>query len=72
MSAIVPVRIGQNWADCNNKAAYQQSPFLGPLLQPQRGENDDHFNPVLNLLFCSCFHGMVICVFFLVTSHGLR
>ena len=56
----------------DNKAAYQQSPFSGPLLQPQRGENDDHFNPVLNLVFCSCFHGMVSCVFFLFTSHGLR
>jgi len=56
----------------DNKAAYQQSPFSGPLLQPQRGENDDHFNPALNLVFCSCFHGMVSCVFFLFTSHGLR
>jgi len=56
----------------DNKAAYQQSPFFGPLLQPQRGENDDHFNPVLKLLFCYCFHGMVSCVFFLFTSHGSR
>jgi len=42
------------------------------VLQPRRGENGDHFNPVLNPLFCSCFHGMVSCVFFLFTSHGLR